>query len=201
MHHRSAPKRKDELMWCTCCLLYLHCGVWQPDAKYCMPMSIGSFSYTRSGLVSLARSQFVGHRHDSEWPTERKRWCRSAPKRKSGMHLDAISTCQCALARLVYTRSRLVSRREIPVRRSHKIGRLAHFGPPSTNGALFKCLNLPKYCCWPCPSLYDHSVHILWWLLPGDNTPLSQSSNHHKLVSWTWNQVNLTVSSLDSDSH
>ncbi len=81
--------------------------------------------------------------------------------------LDAISTCQCALARLVYTRSRLVSRREIPVRRSHKIGRLAHFGPPSTNGALFKCLNLPKYCCWPCPSLYDHSVHILWWLLPG----------------------------------
>ncbi len=21
-------------------------------------------------------------------------------------------------------------------------------------------------CCWPCPSLYDYSVHIFWWLLP-----------------------------------
>ncbi len=58
MHHRSAPKQKDELMRCTCCLLYPRCVVWQPDAKYRMPMSIGSFSYTRSGLVSLARSHF-----------------------------------------------------------------------------------------------------------------------------------------------
>jgi len=24
----------------------------------------------------------------------------------------------------------------------------------------------PAYCCWPCPSLYDHSVPIFWWLLP-----------------------------------
>ncbi len=26
MHHRLAPKRKYELRWCTCCLLYLRCG-------------------------------------------------------------------------------------------------------------------------------------------------------------------------------
>ncbi len=41
---------------------------------------------------------------------------------------------------------------------------LAHFGPISTNWAAFK--SLPEYCCWPCPSLYDCSVPIFWWLLP-----------------------------------
>ncbi len=30
---------------------------------------------------------------------------------------------------------------------------LAHFGPLSTNWALFKPHSLPEYCCWPCPSL------------------------------------------------
>ncbi len=24
----------------------------------------------------------------------------------------------------------------------------------------------PEYCCWPCPSLYDYSVPIFWWLIP-----------------------------------
>ncbi len=43
---------------------------------------------------------------------------------------------------------------------------LAHFGPLSTNWASFKCNRLPEYCCWPCPSLYDYSVSIFWWLLP-----------------------------------
>ncbi len=28
---------------------------------------------------------------------------------------------------------------------------LAHFGPLSTNWALFKCHRLSEYCCWPCP--------------------------------------------------
>ncbi len=37
-----------------------------------MPMSIGSFSYTWSGLVSLARSQFVGHRRDVSVPSFRE---------------------------------------------------------------------------------------------------------------------------------
>ncbi len=43
---------------------------------------------------------------------------------------------------------------------------LAHFGPLSTNWALFKRHSLPEYCCWPCPSLYDYSVPIFWCLLP-----------------------------------
>ncbi len=43
----------------------------------------------------------------------------------------------------------------------------AHFGPLSTNWISFKCHHsLPEYCCWPCPSLYDYSVPIFWWLLP-----------------------------------
>ncbi len=43
---------------------------------------------------------------------------------------------------------------------------LAHFGPLSTNWVLFKHHSLTEYCCWPCPSLYDYSVPIFWWLLP-----------------------------------
>ncbi len=42
---------------------------------------------------------------------------------------------------------------------------LAHFGPLSNNWSLFKRHSLPEYCCWPCPSLYDYSVPIFWWLL------------------------------------
>ncbi len=39
-------------------------------------------------------------------------------------------------------------------------------GTLNTNWALFKCHSLPEYCCWSCPSLYDYSVPIFWWLLP-----------------------------------
>ncbi len=27
-----------------------------------------------------------------------------------------------------------------------------------------------EYCCWPCPSLYDYSVPIFWWLLPAGSS-------------------------------
>ncbi len=43
---------------------------------------------------------------------------------------------------------------------------LAHFGPLSTNWASLKRHSITEYCCWPCPSLYDYSVLIFWWLLP-----------------------------------
>lgn len=42
---------------------------------------------------------------------------------------------------------------------------LTHFRPLTT-WASFKCHSLPGCCCWPCPSLYDHSVAICWWVLP-----------------------------------
>ncbi len=64
---------------------------------------------------------------------------------------------------------------------------LAHFGPFSTNWASFEHHSLPEYCCWPCPSLYDHSV-------PSSDatSSMSQSSNHLRLVSWTWQWVHFT---------
>ncbi len=55
-------------------------------------------------------------------------------------------------------------------------------GTLSTNWASFKRHSLPEYCCWPCPSLYDYSVPCV---------PVSQSSNHLRLVSWTWQLVTL----------
>ncbi len=48
---------------------------------------------------------------------------------------------------------------------------LAHFGPLSTNWASFKRHSLPEYCWWPCPSLYDYSVHIFWCYFQQDNAP------------------------------
>ncbi len=68
---------------------------------------------------------------------------------------------------------------------------LAHFGPLSTNWASFKRHSLPEYCCWPCPSLYDYSVPIFWCYFQQNNAP-SQSSNHLRLVSWTWQWVHFT---------
>ncbi len=62
----------------------------------------------------------------------------------------------------------------------------------STNWASFKRHSPPEYCCWPCPSLYDYSVPIFWWLLPAGYCTISQSSNHLRLVSWTWQWVHLT---------
>ncbi len=68
----------------------------------------------------------------------------------------------------------------------------AHFGPLSTNWASFKCLSLPEYCFWPWPSLYDYNVPIFWWLLSARLCTMSQSSNHLRLVSWTWQWVHYT---------
>ncbi len=49
---------------------------------------------------------------------------------------------------------------------------LAHFGPLSTNWALFMHHSLPKYCCWPCPSLYDlQCTHLLMATSMQDNAP------------------------------
>ncbi len=52
--------------------------------------------------------------------------------------------------------------------------------------------SLPEYCCWLCPSFYDYSVPIFWWLLPAGQCTVSQSSNHLSLVSWTWQWVHFT---------
>ncbi len=68
---------------------------------------------------------------------------------------------------------------------------LAHFGPLSTNWASFKHHSLPEYCCWPCPSLYDYSVPIFWCYFQQHNAP-SQSSNHPRLVSWTYQCFHFT---------
>ncbi len=65
---------------------------------------------------------------------------------------------------------------------------LAHFGPLSTNWALFKHHSLPEYCCWPCPSLYDYSVPIFFSRIMHHVT----SSNQLRLVSWTWQWVHFT---------
>ncbi len=47
----------------------------------------------------------------------------------------------------------------------------AHFGPLSTNWALFKRHSLPEYCYWPCPSLYDYSVPSSDGYFQQDNAP------------------------------
>ncbi len=44
----------------TCCSLYTRAARWAAAAYDCMPMCIGTFSYTRSRLASLARFLFVG---------------------------------------------------------------------------------------------------------------------------------------------
>lgn len=49
---------------------------------------------------------------------------------------------------------------------------LANFGSLSTYWWLFTYHHLLEGCCWPCPSLYDHSVsssHSTHWLLGHDN--------------------------------
>ncbi len=55
----------------TCCSLYTRAARWAAAAYDCMPMCIGSFSYTRSRLASLARFLFVGQSDVRRtWPTE-----------------------------------------------------------------------------------------------------------------------------------
>lgn len=43
---------------------------------------------------------------------------------------------------------------------------------------------------WNSLSFYDHSVPVFWWLLPA--CAMSQSSNHPKVVSWTWQEGHCT---------
>ncbi len=66
------------------------------------------------------------------------------------------------------------------------------WGPLVSNWSLFKRHSLPEYFCWPCPSLYDYSVSIFWWLLPAGLCTMSESSNHVRLVYWTWQWVHFT---------
>ncbi len=70
---------------------------------------------------------------------------------------------------------------------------LAHFGPLSTNWASFKHHNLPEYCCWPRPSLYDYSEPIFWCT--------SSRIMHHvtKLKSSQTGFLNMTMSSRYSN--
>jgi len=70
---------------------------------------------------------------------------------------------------------------------------VAHFGPLSTNWASFKFHNLPEYCCWPCLSLYDHSV-------PSSDAASSRITHHvTKLKSSQTSFLNTTMSSLYSN--
>ncbi len=55
----------------TCFSLYTRAARGAAAAYDCMPMCIGSFSYTRSRLASLARFLFVGQSDiRRKWPTE-----------------------------------------------------------------------------------------------------------------------------------
>ncbi len=56
-HYRSAPKRKDELMRWTCCLLYSHCDQRQLDAMFACQCPLACL-VTLEVDWSLARSQF-----------------------------------------------------------------------------------------------------------------------------------------------
>ncbi len=77
---------------------------------------------------------------------------------------------------------------------------LTHFGPLSTNWALFKRHSLPEYCCWPCPSLYDYS-HILTDYIQQDNAPCHKAQsisdwflehdNEFTLLKWPWRSPDL----------
>lgn len=69
---------------------------------------------------------------------------------------------------------------------------LAHFGPFSTNWAL----SLSQDCCCPYPSLCDHSAPILWvhWRFE------CCGSYHLKMVSWTWQWVQIASTFTKSQS-
>jgi len=61
------------------------------------------------------------------------------------------------------------------------------------------CLKWLWYCCWPYPSLYDHSVAYSDGVFQQSNTQ-SQSSNHLKLVSWTMIMSSLHTNDIHSSS-
>ncbi len=75
-----------------------------------------------------------------------KTWICAAPaaylcSRCDQRQLDAIIACQCALARLVYTRSGLVSLSDIPIRRSSDV--TSPF-PPSGNEGYIRNRDVPR---------------------------------------------------------
>ncbi len=94
-----------------------------------------------------------------------KTWICAAPaaylcSRCDQRQLDAIIACQCALARLVYTRSGLVSLSDIPIRRSSDV--TSPF-PLSGNEGYIRNRDVPRpiwpfhqnFCC------QQHLVHLL----------------------------------------
>ncbi len=81
-----------------------------------------------------------------------KTWICAAPaaylcSRCDQRQLDAIIVCQCALARLVYTRSGLVSLSDIPIRRSSDV--TSPF-PPSGNEGYIRNWDVIVLTCWGC---------------------------------------------------
>ncbi len=79
-----------------------------------------------------------------------KTWICAAPaaylcSRCDQRQLDAIIACQCALARLVYTRSGLVSLSDIPIRRSSDV--TSPFPPSGNEGYIRNRDVLPFHNC------------------------------------------------------
>ncbi len=61
MHHRSAPKRKDELMRCTCCLLYSHGDQRQLDAMIACQCPLARLVTLEVDWSLWRDPNFVGH--------------------------------------------------------------------------------------------------------------------------------------------
>ncbi len=85
------------------------------------------------------------HRWGPRLGSSAKTWICAAPaaylcSRCDQRQLDAIIACQCALARLVYTRSGLVSLSDIPIRRSSDV--TSPF-PPSGNEGYIRNRDVP----------------------------------------------------------
>ncbi len=53
-------------------------------------------------------------------------------------------------------------------------------------------LNTTPYLSIVADQVHTYSVPIFWWLLPAGLCNMSQSSNHLRLVSWTWQWVQFT---------
>ncbi len=61
MHRRSAPKRKDELMRCTCCLLYSRCDQRQLDAMIACQCPLAHLVTLEVDWSLWRDPNFVGH--------------------------------------------------------------------------------------------------------------------------------------------
>ncbi len=71
-HYRLAPKRKDELMRCTCCLLYSRGDQRQLDAMIACQCPLARWVTLEVDRSLWRDPNFVVIRRDSEWPTERE---------------------------------------------------------------------------------------------------------------------------------